>query len=751
MSYIKLLAEATIIFVLALFVLIWGLRIGYNRGRTNRKNIFYMLMSISAFLFAAPFTFMMLGEGKQVETLSFVSSLGGIEFSMFLFGFMINFYSEKLTVRILEIALPICGLFVIVLRFITGGIDFGKNEYGYFYKDVDHYSTYVHYGFVAVAALFALVILGAYFKNSKLKREKLCLAVWIVLVTIASFTMDIIYIFEVYKEEYTLPSESFGVLGACMVFYGVAVYADMLELPADKVTELLSLYSTQPIVFVDNDGYVTYCNENFKEFFGLNGQKIIGKDMLYPNLLTQISREEGKKLVFDSGILSGSYPAMTKDGRHLDVKYRVILDRFHETRIVVNIINDITSSVEMMEKLDKEKKAAEAANEAKSAFLANMSHEIRTPMNAILGLNEMIMNEDVSPMVRGYTQDIYDAGQTLLSLINDILDFSKVESGKMEIVPVSYEMSSLLNDVINIVSKKISDKGLELATEVDEKIPYKLWGDEVRIRQVILNILNNAVKYTETGTITLKVEYKTNEEDVGCLIISVKDTGSGIKEEDLSKIFDMFQRINMKANRRVEGTGLGLAITRQLTEQMGGKIDVESEYTVGSTFTVTIPQKIIDDTPMGDFNEAVKRSRSNDNRAQTDYVAPDARILIVDDNRVNLTVARGLLKPIKAQVDAVMSGEEALTKVRDRKYDIIFIDHMMPEMDGEETLKQMLSMEDNQSKEAKMVALTANAISGSREMYLDMGFDDYLSKPINSEKYLQMVKKYLKDELIEMI
>lgn len=371
-------------------------------------------------------------------------------------------------------------------------------------------------------------------------------------------------------------------------------------------------------------------------------------------------------------------------------------------------------------------------------------------MNAIIGMNEMVMREEISPKAAQYSQDIYNAGQTLLAIINDILDFSKIESGKMEIVPVSYELGSLLNDVLNMVNKKVHDKGLELVTEVSPDIPHQLFGDEIRIRQIILNLVNNAVKYTEEGKVTLKVGHRKREDEEIDLLVSVTDTGIGIREEDLDKLFNSFQRVDMAANRKIEGTGLGLSITKQLVEQMNGSIQVDSVYGQGSTFSISLPQKIEEETPIGDFAGAVARMYKDRKSEELVFTAPEARILVVDDNKVNLVVAKGLIKETQIQVDSVLSGVEALEKIKTEKYQIILLDHMMPVMDGMETIKRMRAQEENASRDAAVIALTANAISGSRELYLSAGFDDYLSKPINAVRYKEMICKYLPTEMVHM-
>ncbi len=403
---------------------------------------------------------------------------------------------------------------------------------------------------------------------------------------------------------------------------------------------------------------------------------------------------------------------------------------------------------EESKELKEAKEEAERANQAKSAFLANMSHEIRTPINAVLGMNEMIRREADDEQIRKYSWNIKSASETLLSLINDILDFSKIESGKMEIVETAYQLSSLLNDVVNMIRYKAEQKGLEFYIKVDESIPDSLIGDEVRIRQVIVNILNNAVKYTPEGSVTFDVRGETTEDGNLLLRIASIDTGLGIKEEDKGKLFAKFQRLDVEKNRNVEGTGLGLSITLRLVEMMHGKIDVESTYGEGSTFTITLPQKINDPMPIGDFEKRVEAFIKGEQAYRETFIAPEAEVLVVDDNSMNLFVFQSLLKSTKIQITTAKSGMECLDKIAAKRFDIVFLDHMMPEMDGIETLERAKAMPESQCHGVPFIALTANAIAGAREMFLEAGFTDYLSKPINSKMLERMIQDYLPESKI---
>lgn len=398
-----------------------------------------------------------------------------------------------------------------------------------------------------------------------------------------------------------------------------------------------------------------------------------------------------------------------------------------------------------------EKSAADAANKAKGDFLAEMSHEIRTPINAVLGMNEMILRETREENVRQYADNIKASGKTLLSIVNDILDFSKIEDGKMELVPVSYDLASLIQNLVNSIQGRAKAKNLEFEVDVDENLPCVLQGDDVRITQVIMNLLTNAVKYTEEGKVLFSVRQggriQEEEQNYVLLDVSVKDTGIGIKEEDRKKLFESFERLEEKRNRNIEGTGLGMAIVVKLLSMMGSEIHLDSVYGKGSVFSFRLQQRIISDQPIGDYAEHVIRSEQSLKEKAYLY-APNARVLLVDDNGMNLEVAKNLLKRNGITPDLSSSGSDAIEKIREKRYDIVFLDHMMPKMDGIETLAKL--REEGLFKKGGgtvVVALTANAVVGARETYLAAGFDDYLSKPIDAKKLEEQLCKYLPKDL----
>ena len=397
--------------------------------------------------------------------------------------------------------------------------------------------------------------------------------------------------------------------------------------------------------------------------------------------------------------------------------------------------------------IERDKTAAELASESKGRFLAKMSHEIRTPINAVLGMDEMILRESNELAIREYALDIQSAGKSLLSIINDILDISKIESGKMEIIPVEYDFSSMVHDTVNMISIKAKAKSLEVYTEVDVNLPSRLIGDDIRIRQILTNLLNNAVKYTEKGSITLAVSGEMNGEEI-LLHFEVRDTGIGIKKEDIPKLYEHFTRIEEKRNRNIEGSGLGMSITVQLLDLMGSHIDVSSVYGEGSCFYFDLKQGIKDKTPIGNLSERIKE-QEREYKFSTGFIAPEADILVVDDNAVNRKVVRNLLKGTRIRIDEADSGEQCLEKIINKKYDLILLDHMMPGMDGIETLHAMKTLEGNMNDGVPVIALTANAVTGAREMYLKEGFNAFLSKPIIYAKLEKTIIQYLpKDKII---
>lgn len=452
----------------------------------------------------------------------------------------------------------------------------------------------------------------------------------------------------------------------------------------------------------------------------------------FTDLTTIADRMRRRKIISDEllgknlGWIQASFITMTRDDTGRPVKV------IFATRVI-----------------DEEKRLEESLihkDKMKSDFLAGMSHEIRTPINAILGMNTMILREAEQDDVKQYAQNIRAAGNTLLSLINDILDLSKIESGKMEVLHSRYRLDSVINDLINMIRPKAADKRLAFSAEIAPTVPVMLVGDEMRVKQIILNLLNNAVKYTKKGSVRFSIDVSAVKDKQVTLRVSVRDTGIGIKTEDMSRLFSPYERFEGARNKKIEGTGLGLSISENLLEKMNSHLEVESTYGEGSVFSFALTQSMWGDATIGnDFRAAADSQDSKETPEQ--FQAPDARILVADDIEMNLMVVKNLLKRVKITPELAHSGMEALHKCKEEKYDLVFLDAMMPEMSGEEAFEHIRA--DSLNTETPVVVLTANAIAGAKEEYLAKGFTDYLEKPINGIKLENMIQRYLPENLLE--
>lgn len=425
--------------------------------------------------------------------------------------------------------------------------------------------------------------------------------------------------------------------------------------------------------------------------------------------------------------------------------YTIHVDEIREADYLVGhqfVVSDVTRLHNKMDELEKMTELANRSNETKSIFLANMSHEIRTPINAIVGMDEMILRETASDIIRDYAIDIKSASHTLLGIINDILDISKIESGALSLINGEYKLSQVILDVKNMTEKKAKDKGLSFSIEVDEDIPENLYGDELRIKQVMINIINNAIKYTMEGSVNINISYlkvENHEKNIE-LVIDVSDTGIGIKEDEKNKLFTKFQRLDEIRNKNVEGTGLGLSIAKSFVTMMDGYIDVDSIYGEGTTFSIHIIQEVTDPETIGNIDDRAVNNKRSDNE-HIKLMAPSARILVVDDNELNLKVLLGLLKITRISIDTASSGKECIEKMKDEQYDCVLLDIMMPELNGVETLKVL--KDKNIKGDVPVIALTADATAGAEDLYISLGFDDYLTKPISYSKCEDALIKYL--------
>ena len=504
-----------------------------------------------------------------------------------------------------------------------------------------------------------------------------------------------------------------------LILYFFRIF-DVAENAKNDVLETME----EGILVCDEEGHVVYFNPSMQAIF----PGVVLKE-IYDIISLMVPTVEGEFLI---------------GNRYFAVTESEVYERERVTGKTWCFI-DMTQTREREKQLKELTQEATAANNAKSNFLANMSHEIRTPINTILGMDELILREAQNLNVLEYARNIESEGRTLLSLINDLLDFSKIESGRMELADVEYKSSDMVHDVVTMFSLKAKEKGLEFHVDVADDLPAAFYGDEVRIKQILSNLLSNAVKYTERGEIGFRVEWEPVADNRALISVTVKDSGIGIRKEDMDGVFEKFKRLDSKRNNRIEGTGLGMNITAQLLKMMDGDITIRSEYGIGSEFMVKIPQVIADASPIGkgDFDRTeVKREE-----VRITFTAPDAKILVVDDNIMNRVVVKGLLKHTLLQIDEAESGTECLEKTKDTRYDIILLDHMMPGMDGVETLK-LLKKQEGACVNVPVIVLTANAVAGVRDFYLEQGFDDYMSKPISGARLEEMLLQYLAPSLV---
>lgn len=428
-----------------------------------------------------------------------------------------------------------------------------------------------------------------------------------------------------------------------------------------------------------------------------------------------------------------------------DVINSPVWGQYISTGVLLFLIIISFTTLNQMQRREYESYKAIEENEAKTMFLASMSHEIRTPLNVVLGMDEMILRESNSEQLTGYAEAIRDSGTTLLYLINNILDYSKTDSGKMEVVKVEFDLRDFLDNLCAVGNVRLKKNGITFLIKINRQTPRHLFGDEQHIRQIVINFLSNAIKYTMEGCVTLVVDFVDRGKNI-CLDICVKDTGVGIREEEQGSLFDAFTRVDIEKNRGIEGTGLGLSIAKNLADLLGGEIYFQSEYEKGSEFGFRIELKKMDEEVIGEYKYGMKSDLGR--LTHRGFIAPECSILIVDDNSMNLEVMKELLKKTGMEIDTAESGAECLERMIQKKYHVILLDHMMPGMDGIETLQKAKGLEGNLNMDTPVIAVTANAVAGARELFLHNGFRDFVAKPVDYKKLEETLLRYLPEELV---
>ena len=592
------------------------------------------------------------------------------------------------------------------------------------------HSLFVGYSFILLACLGNI-----WARSNTLRRQKR----FIHLIIFANFLLLLFTLPDTFLPIFGANAVSTSGIGsfacALVVWYG-ATQLNYFDITMGNIAEKFLDFVDAGIIVFDTDRKTVAVNKYFTRLISVDNPK----DSTVNDFFDMEGIDEGN--MFEEA-LAGVYSVRLPDRNHIRsflLRLNALKDDYGDPFCYLCVFVDVTEELATIDKL-------EIASQAKNRFLAQMSHEIRTPINVVLGMNEMILRVSKEEETKEYAENIGSAGKTLLHLINSILDFSKIEDGKMEIIPVKYDTESLINGIENFIANMAEAKGLIFEKNIDENLPSAMIGDDIRISQIIMNLLTNAIKYTEEGTVSLTIRNEGKKDNTARVFVEVKDTGIGIREEDISVLFESFERLDEVRNHNIEGTGLGITIVKSLLEMMGSRLNVESVYGEGSVFSFTVEQEIYDETPIGGIEGKSAEKLLSSGRNDLAY-APTAKVLAVDDNDLNLRVAESLLSLCGIKPDRASSGMEAIEYMRNNKYDIVFMDHMMPKMDGVETLK-VLKEEKLIPPDTVMIVLTANAIVGARETYLEYGFNDYLPKPIDPKELSRMLRIYIPEKIEE--
>lgn len=537
-----------------------------------------------------------------------------------------------------------------------------------------------------------------------------------------------------------------------MQFFGMTVMRAAVHdmnrsrINMSNLSEFMYYSLSVPVLIYNEDEQIQIVNDAATKFFGITEPQMLQESIR----ISQLFAVADEDVFTFSGMRKDLDAVCQQNEVHCSLAVNKINDHYGDEIGYIIIVTDLSEHVRTMNMLEEAIKETDAANQAKSTFLANMSHEIRTPMNAILGFSELVLKMEISPQVSEYIQDIKDSSENLLAIINDLLDISKIESGKMELVCSEYYMGSLLKDVYLIINAQAKRKGLAFKMIIEPDMPSKFYGDKIRIRGVLINLLNNAVKYTREGSVTFEASILDVEGENTRLQFKVADTGVGIKEEDKGRLFESFSQVDRKVNQGVEGSGLGLAIVKGYVTLMNGDVWVESEYGVGSVFTAVIEQKIIDARPMDDF--LTKETNSAEDFQLGDVRVTGIKVLVVDDNQINLKVASSTLGYYGLEVDVASSGKQAIDMCKRQEYQLVFMDQMMPELDGVSAMKiiRTLSPYYAAGGTAKIIVLTANAVTGVRQQLMEEGFDEYLGKPMNFKQLERLLIQFLPKEKFQL-
>lgn len=736
---------SVVMFVNCVLAFDFALRFGWTSEKRYVENRLVAVFCFASALWSGSFAALFL----QTDTgMAYICrSVGMIGTFLYLIVAQIivcNISGIKKRWRYLFNGISYLGVIVYFLSIKKGEVVYQLTEDGmtYYFKPGFCNNAYVTYVVILAVNIFAVIVYMLRFAKAKRIQafgRKFLLVEGLILLGMLFDTIFPLLGFG------AIPGSSITQFWGMVVAYSAVYQINRSRVNITNMSEFIYYSLAMPVLVYDADRRIQIMNDAASSFLGIS-HDTTELEMLDISQLFEIEEEEA----FAFGRKRKDVDAVCRKNQvYCSLTVNKIYDPYGDVIGYIIIVTDLSERIKTVQELEEAIREADSANQAKSTFLANMSHEIRTPMNVIIGFSELVLKMELEQQVREYIEDIKDSSENLLAIINDLLDVSKIESGKMELVCGEYYIGSLFQDVFLIINAQAKKKGLDFHMTVAPDMPNQFYGDKIRIRGVLINLLNNAVKYTKQGTVSLEARVLEKKEDIATLEFKVRDTGVGIKQEEQGRLFESFSQVDRKVHYGVEGTGLGLAIVKGYVALMNGDVSVESVYGEGSVFTAVIEQKIIDESPIDKF--AGEEVRSADDFCIGDMKMPEVRVLVVDDNQINLKVAGSSLGYYGLKVDTASSGMEAIELCRQNRYEMIFMDQMMPQMDGIEAMKRIRKLDSyyDFGGVCKIVILTANAVSGVREQLVAEGFDEYLGKPMNFKQLERLFHRFIPEEKIQ--
>lgn len=725
--------SAIVSFVIFAMGIVAAMLGGYNSYENRKSRSGIVMLGITLCVFLWDFGYAWMGLCFQDDFAYVARAIALLAVTLYMTFILIyvrqitNF--SRVILSVFLAVFLICSLAAWAFIIQKDAVTFAETPWGYWYYSSMTPWRLLQFGSVMSALVLYYIILAYGIKRAEYKREKTILKqfIWFGPVLFLGYSLDTLV--PMLFHTAAVPGSCIGAFFSMLVLYRVSLRNRLFGLSEVNVSQYVFNDVNVPVLITSNQGLITLYNNFASDYLGCQKKELDGKT-LEQYFMTN---EDGTSAVIGSE-------------KVCKLEKTMVRDRYDDLLYTIYFVHDITKEQEALRIADENRTLAEEANRAKSNFLANMSHEIRTPMNAIIGMSNILCEDTtLSSEALSRAQDIHIAGSNLLRIINDILDISKIESGKYELIEDNYELPSLINDISSIIDVRLNESCVTFDVQIEPTLPMYLRGDVGRVREILLNVIGNAVKFTKQGTISLTVDWNHNQSKP-LITVDVKDTGIGIKPEDLASIFDKFSQVDTRKNRSIQGTGLGLAISRNLAIMMGGDITVESVYGQGSTFHISICQAVNKYEPLGTERVAALEKRKYRSVIQKQSLTmakrPNARVLLVDDTPINLKVTSHLLKKYEMTVDLANSGAEAIEMVQKADYDIVFMDHMMPGMDGVEATHHIREL-GGKFEQLVVIALTANALSEAKEMFLQEGLQDFLAKPIDAKLLDEILNKWI--------